>query len=191
MDHVVRAVRAEEWPQVRELRLAALRDPAAPVAFLEAYEDAAVKPDAYWQERASGASRGSRVRQFVAEGPHGVWAGSVTVLVEEAGQDDAFGGVIERRQAHLVGVFVRAEHRGSGVTEALFEAAVAWAWSLEGLERVRLYVHEDNARAQAFYRRFGFVGSGVVVPVPGDPSAREYELVLERPSGPGGSDDAV
>ncbi|MFH8609021.1 GNAT family N-acetyltransferase [Streptomyces sp. NPDC018029] len=181
--YVVRAARAEEWPQVRELRLAALRDPAAPVAFLETYEDAAAKPDAFWQERAEGAARGERVRQFVAEGPHGEWAGSVTVLVEEAGADDVFGGSVERRQAHLVAVFVRPEHRGRGrgVTDALFEAAVGWAWSLEGVDRVRLYVHEDNPRAQAFYRRFGFVRSGGVVPVPGDPSSREFELVLTRP----------
>ncbi|MEV5982731.1 GNAT family N-acetyltransferase [Streptomyces sp. NPDC052114] len=180
-EYVVRAVRAEEWPQVRELRLAALRDPAAPVAFLETYEDAAARPDSFWQERASGASRGLSVRQFVAEGPHGVWAGSVTVLVEEAGAEDVFGGVIEQRQAHLVGVFVRPEHRGGGATDALFGAAVEWAWSLAGLERVRLYVHEGNPRAQAFYRRFGFVRSGEAVPVPGDPSAREYEMVLKRP----------
>ncbi|MCF3125435.1 GNAT family N-acetyltransferase [Streptomyces arenae] len=179
-EYVVRAVRAEEWPRVRELRLAALRDPAAPVAFLETYEDAAAKPDSYWQERAEGASRGLLARQFVAEGPHGDWAGSVTVLVEEAGADDVFGGVIEQRQAHVVGVFVRPEQRGTGVTESLFEAAVAWAWSLEGLERVRLYVHEGNPRAQAFYSRFGFVRSGAAVPVPGDPSAREYEMVLKR-----------
>ncbi|MEU1148976.1 GNAT family N-acetyltransferase [Streptomyces sp. NPDC005863] len=183
MDHeeyVVRAVRGEEWPRVRELRLAALRDPAAPVAFLETYERAAAQPDAFWRERAEGASRGEAVRQFVAEGPGGVWVGSVTVLVEEAGADDVFGGAVEARQAHLVGVYVRPEHRGVGATDALFEAAVGWAWSLAGLERVRLYVHEDNPRAQAFYRRFGFVPSGVVVPVPGDPFAREYEWVLAR-----------
>ncbi|MEV7190614.1 N-acetyltransferase [Streptomyces sp. NPDC093510] len=179
--YVVRAVRADEWPRVRELRLAALRDPAAPVAFLETYEDAAAKPDAYWKERAAGAPRGRHVRQFVAEGPDGMWAGSVTALVEEAGTADVFGGVIERRQAHLVGVYVRPEHRGSGATDALFEAAVGWAWSLEGVERVRLYVHEGNPRAQAFYRRFGFVRSGGVAPVPGDPSSREFELVLKRP----------
>ncbi|MFK4065644.1 GNAT family N-acetyltransferase [Streptomyces sp. NPDC029674] len=181
-EYVVRAVRAEEWPQVRELRLAALRDPAAPVAFLDTYEDAAAKPDWFWQRRAaSGSAHGLRARQFVAEGPHGVWAGSVTVLIEEAGSDDVHGGVIEQRQAHLVGVFVRPEHRGSGAADALFEAAVGWAWSLEGLDRVRLYVHEANPRAQAFYRRFGFVRSGGAVPVPGDPSSREFELVLKRP----------
>ncbi|MEW2394368.1 N-acetyltransferase [Streptomyces venezuelae] len=180
-EYVVRTVRADEWPQVRELRLAALRDPAAPVAFLETYEEAAAKPDAFWRERAEGAAQGPPVRQFVAEDADGVWVGSVTVLVEEAGADDVFGGVIEQRQAHVVGVYVRPEHRGGGATDALFEAAVGWSWSLDGLERVRLYVHEGNPRAQAFYRRFGFVRSGGVVPVPGDPSSREFELVLKRP----------
>ncbi|MFD4635626.1 GNAT family N-acetyltransferase [Streptomyces sp. NPDC058284] len=184
MDHqyAVRPVRPDEWPRARELRLAALRDPAAPVAFLETYEDAAARPDSFWRERVSGTSGRLRSRQFVAEGEHGVWAGSVTVLVEEAGTEDFFGGEIAQRQGHLVAVYVRPEHRGSGgATAALFEAAVGWAWSLEGLERVRLFVHEANPRAQAFYRRFGFVRSGVTVPVPEDPSAREYELVLRRP----------
>ncbi|MEU6125058.1 GNAT family N-acetyltransferase [Streptomyces sp. NPDC047123] len=183
MDHeyTVRAVRADEWAQVKELRLAALRDPAAPVAFLETYGAAVARPDSFWRERAEGAARGPVVRQFVAEDPRGAWVGSVTVLVEEAGADDAFGGVIEQRQAHLVGVFVRPAHRGRGATDALFGAAVAWAWSRDGLDRVRLYVHENNPRAQAFYRRFGFEGSGATVPVPGDPSARELEMVLKRP----------
>ncbi|MBB1246684.1 hypothetical protein GL263_24485 [Streptomyces durbertensis] len=40
-DCAIRPVRPEEWPQVKELRLAALRDPAAPIAFLETYEEAA------------------------------------------------------------------------------------------------------------------------------------------------------
>ncbi|MFP3991526.1 GNAT family N-acetyltransferase, partial [Streptomyces sp. E11-3] len=108
-------------------------------------------------------------------------AGSVVVLVEEAGADDVFGGVIARRQAHLVGVFVRPEHRGTGVLGALFEAAVGWAWSLAELDRVRLYVHEDNGRAQAAYRKLGFVRTGEVIPMKGDPSAKEWEMELRRP----------
>ncbi|WP_369218228.1 GNAT family N-acetyltransferase, partial [Streptomyces flavofungini] len=120
-EYVVRAVRAEEWPQVKELRLAALRDPAAPVAFLETYETAAARPDSFWQERAAGSSHQTSARQFVVVGPDGDWAGSVTVLIEEPGAKDVFGGVIEQRQAHLVGVFVRPEHRGRGLTDALFE----------------------------------------------------------------------
>lgn len=184
MEHLIRSVRADDWQKVRELRLLALRDPAAPVAFLESYENAAAKPDAFWRDRAEGAAAADgSVRQFVAEGPDGDWAGSVTVLIEEPGAQGALGSDrVPVRQAHLVGVFVRPEHRGTGVTEALFSAAVDWARAPEGegagVERVRLFVHEANPRAEAFYRKFGFVPSGEVVPVPGDPGAREREMVL-------------
>ncbi|SHM85904.1 GNAT family N-acetyltransferase [Actinacidiphila paucisporea] len=177
----VRPIRADEWPQVKELRLFALRDPAAPIAFLETYERAVAEPESFWRERAEGASGGTRVRQFVAEGPDGVWSGTVTVLVEEAGGSDVFGVTVQQRQAHIVGVFVRPQYRGSGAIDALFEAAVEWAVSVADVARVRLYVHEDNARAEGFYRRFGFVRSGVTAPMKGDPSKTEVEMVLDRP----------
>jgi ribosomal protein S18 acetylase RimI-like enzyme len=64
------------------------------------------------------------------------------------------------------------------VSAALLDAAVAWAWE-RGLERVRLIVHEDNARAQGFYRRAGFVPSGVIVPLEQAPGEKELEFVLE------------
>ncbi|MCX5376987.1 GNAT family N-acetyltransferase [Streptomyces sp. NBC_00091] len=178
--HVVRAVRVDEWEQVRALRLDALRDPAAPVAFLETLEQAEGRSDEFWQDRARGASHGRSARQFIAEGPDGEWDGAVTVLVEEEGTADFFAVPVEATQGHVVGVFVRPGQRGSGLTEALFTAAVEWAWSLEGpaLERVRLFVHEDNARAAAFYRRFGFAASGHAVKL--DSGAEEYEYVLVR-----------
>ncbi|MEU9181283.1 GNAT family N-acetyltransferase [Streptomyces sp. NPDC048550] len=189
--YVVRAVQGDEWEKVKELRIAALRDPAAPVAFLETLAQAESRPDEFWRDRAQGASHGRHARQFVAEAPDGQWAGSVTVLVEEGGTADFFERAVERTQGHVVGVFVRAEQRGTGVTDALFTAALDWAWSLEGpaLERVRLFVHEDNPRAGAFYRRFGFRASGQAVPVPvpvavpvaGDAGAKEFEYVISRP----------
>ncbi|MFB7996889.1 GNAT family N-acetyltransferase [Streptomyces sp. NPDC056002] len=178
--YVVRPVRSQEWEAVREIRLAALRDPAAPIAFLETYETAVARPEEFWRDRAGRFELDGSGNQFVAEGADGRWWGTVTVRVEEAGAPLAFGDTSDVRQAHLVGVYVRPECRGSGVSEALFLAAVKWARSLEGLERVRLYVHQDNARAQAFYRRFGFRRSGASVAVPGDPSKVEYEMVLER-----------
>ncbi|MCX4526635.1 MULTISPECIES: GNAT family N-acetyltransferase [unclassified Streptomyces] len=181
--HVIRPVRADEWLKVKQLRIAALKDPAAAVAFLETVENAESHPDEFWQGRAEGASHGRAARQFIAEAGDGQWDGSVTVLVEEAGTSDLFGVPVEAAQGHLVGVFVRPEQRGSGLSEALFAAALEWAWSLEepALERVRLFVHEDNARAGAFYRRVGFEASGWVVPMPGDPSAKELEYVFPRP----------
>ncbi|MEU4359854.1 GNAT family N-acetyltransferase [Streptomyces virginiae] len=185
LQHVIRAVRADEWEKVKELRIVGLKDPAAPVAFLETVEQAEGHPDEFWQGRAEGASHGRAARQFVAEAADGRWDGSVTVLVEEGGTVDFFDRDVERTQGHVVGVFVRPEQRGTGLTEALFAAALDWAWALQEpvLERVRLFVHEDNGRAGAFYRKYGFEPTGVVVPVPGNPGAMELEYVLRRPAG--------
>ncbi|MFF4186822.1 GNAT family N-acetyltransferase [Streptomyces sp. NPDC001691] len=183
MEHVIRPVRADEWLKVKELRLASLLDPAAPVAFLDTYESAVARPDAYWQERAAGASQqeGS-VRQFIAEGPDGEWAGQVVVLVEAEGDDDVFGNRIAAPQAHLVGVFVRPGHRGVGLTERLFAAALEWAWALPEprLHRVRLFVHENNPRAQGFYRKAGFVPTGVTALLSGD-GFYDLEMEIIRP----------
>ncbi|WP_133911856.1 GNAT family N-acetyltransferase [Streptomyces sp. NBC_00582] len=183
-DFVVRGIRAEEWRQAKALRLEALKDSAASIAFLETYEDAAARPDSFWQERALGAGEAAGgARQFVAEADGREWVGSVTVLVEEAGSLDWAGMPVERRQGHVVAVYVRPEWRGGAVTRQLFEAGVEWAWEA-GLERVRLLVHQDNLRAQGAYRKVGFVPSGVKVPVGegfGDFSGEvELEFVRER-----------
>ncbi|MCH0538490.1 GNAT family N-acetyltransferase [Streptomyces sp. MUM 203J] len=185
MGFVVRQVRAEEWPEVRELRLEALRDPVAGIAFLEKYEDAVAQPDVFWQGRAERAAEGGGgdVRQFVAAGTDGRWLGTVTVLVERASGGVRFGAAAEEDQTHLVGVYVRPEARGRGVADALFRAAVEWSWALREPEvrRVRLYVHERNGRAAAFYRRAGFTPSGATMAMEGDPEARELEYEMRRP----------
>ncbi|MGW7280619.1 GNAT family N-acetyltransferase [Streptomyces sp. NPDC054844] len=179
-DYVIRSIRADEWPAVKELRLRALRDPLAHLAYLETYDVAAARPDSYWQERAAGAAEGaSGARQIVAEVPGGMWLGTLTVLVEEAGTTDWAGCSVDRRQGHVVGVFVRPEWRGSGLTKALFDAGLEWAWA-SGLERVRLIVHPDNGRAQGAYRKAGFAPSGRTVPLVGGPGDHELEFVLER-----------
>ncbi|MFE3140494.1 GNAT family N-acetyltransferase [Streptomyces scopuliridis] len=188
MNHVIRAVRPDEWAKVKDIRLSSLQDPAAPVAFLETYEEALAQPDAFWQEWATGASRrhGTRAGQFIAEAPDGTWSGTVTLLIEEAGDMDFLGATSERAQGHLVGVFVRPGQRGTGLLGALVDAALDWAWSLEEprLARVRLHVHERNPRAQAAYRKLGFVPTGKSLPLEGNRSVapgRELELVINRP----------
>ncbi len=181
MNYVIRSIRADEWPAAKELRLAALQDPIAHLAFLETYEAARVRPDSYWQERAARACEGAEGAQtIIAEAPDGRWVGTLTVLVEEPGTTDWAGYPVERKQGHIVAVFVRPEERGSGLTEVLFDAGLEWAWG-RGAERVRLIVHEENGRAQRFYRRVGFVPSGLIVPLPGKPDEKELEFVLERP----------
>ncbi|MEU0135019.1 GNAT family N-acetyltransferase [Streptomyces sp. NPDC006296] len=182
MDYVVRAVRAEEWERAKEIRLAALQDPAAPIAYLETYEQALTKPDVFWRERTAGAASGEHSRQFVAEAADGEWAGTVSALVERPAGEPGFGEAAEVGQTHLVGVFVRPGHRGRGVVDALLRAAIDWSWSLSGppLERVRLHAHEANARAVAAYRRIGFTPTGRALPMEGDAASLQWEYEIRR-----------
>ncbi|WP_175408196.1 GNAT family N-acetyltransferase [Streptomyces sp. TRM64462] len=185
MSHLIRPVRAEEWREAREIRLAALRDPVAPLAFLDTYEAAVARDDAHWQQRTARGAEGRDVRQFVAVAPDGVWLGTVTVLVERRGADVPFGEAAVVDQTHVVAVYVRPEARGSRVARDLFRAAVEWSWALREpfVRRVRLYVHERNVRAAAFYRKAGFEPSGRAVPMEGDSGGLELEYEVLRRSG--------
>ncbi|WP_030941619.1 GNAT family N-acetyltransferase [Streptomyces sp. NRRL S-646] len=180
MTYKIRSIRADEWAAVKELRLEALRDPVAHLAFLETYDQATAQPDSFWQERAIGGAEGATgAQQIIAEGPDGEWVGTLTVLIEEAGTQDWTGLTVERRQGHIVGVFVQPEYRGIGLTEVLFDAGLEWAWGRD-VERVRLIVHEDNDRARRFYGKAGFVLTGLVVPLGEDTEERELEMAVER-----------
>jgi RimJ/RimL family protein N-acetyltransferase len=103
----------------------------------------------------------------------------VTVLVELPGVQDYFGGTPQVAQTQVVAVFVRPEARGSGLAEALFRAALEWSWALPAphIERVRLYVHEDNNRAEAMYEKVGFKRTGATV---SSAAGREVELAIQR-----------
>ncbi|MBS4751850.1 GNAT family N-acetyltransferase [Nocardioides sp. zg-ZUI104] len=171
MRYDVRRVRAEEWATLRALRLAALRDPVAHLAFLDTVAAAEARPAEFWQERARSSAVGTAVAQFVAlapEGesaggpagePTGELAGTVTVLVTPAGERDYVGETRPSPSAAIVGVYVPPAHRGGAAIGALLDAAQQWVRNL-GLGRVRLHVHEQNARAQAAYRRRGYVPTG-------------------------------
>lgn len=60
-----------------------------------------------------------------------------------------------RRWAELLALYVAPEAQGSGMADALLEAACAWARG-RGYERVQLYVTATNQRARRFYARAGF-----------------------------------
>lgn len=164
MSYSIKAVEAEDWQRLRELRLAALADPIAAIAFLEDYESAAAKPDEFWQTRAKNSGLGRDQRVFVGSAADGTWAGMLVVLVEE-------------HRTHIVGVYMRPEHRGTGLAHELFRAALDWSWK-RGADSVRLWVHEENTRAEKFYSSFGFVRTGEMITDPKNPQAREYEMAL-------------
>lgn len=159
MSVVVRRIRSDEWQQVKQLRLEAVSDPDAAIAFLSSYEQTAAEKDDFWKARAQNAAAGSSAAQFVAE-TAGDWVGTVTVLRRDAGTTDHHGRVVTAARGDVVGVYVRPDHRGTGAIEALLDAAARWVSAL-GDRALTLDVHADNARARRAYERCGFRPSGL------------------------------
>ena len=176
----VRRVRAEDWRAVRALRLEALHDPAAPLAFLESYDDAVARPDSFWQERVANAAAGRAAAQFVGITDDGRWVASVVGLREEPGTHDWGGRPITRLQVQVVGVYVAPDQRGAGLLGRLVDAVRAWA-AEHGVDRLRLHVHEHNDRAQAAYRKLGFTFTGARLEID---AGTELEMVLTGPAAP-------
>lgn len=158
MTPIIRRVRAEEWRDVRGLRLQALADAAAPIAFLDTLENATVRPDEFWQERTARAADTDVSAQFVAlDGSD--WVGSVSVIRRGVGETDHHGRRLDQPRSDVVGVYVRPSHRGQGLIDGLLAAASEWAVDL-GDTTLTLDVHADNDRAQGAYVRAGFAPTG-------------------------------
>jgi RimJ/RimL family protein N-acetyltransferase len=170
----VRRIRSDEWAAMRALRLEATGDPDAAMAFLETPAQVQARPEQFWRDRAEQAAGSETAAQFVAE-VDDVWVGSASVLIRATGQKDHVGRFVDDRRADVVGVYVSPAHRGSGAIDLLLAAAGEWAASL-GLRRIGLDVHRDNHRAQAAYRRAGFVPTGETFT-----SVIGPELVMSRP----------
>lgn len=168
----VRRVRLSDAARVRSIRLEALADPVADIAYLETRAQAESRPDAYWQERTAGAALSGSAAQFIAEAGRD-WVGTVAVLIPEVGSEDYFGRVAVEGRALVVAVYVRASHRGRGILDALMDAAAEWATS-SGQREIALDVHEDNTRARRAYARLGFSPTGVIS---GGPNGDELEMV--------------
>lgn len=72
----------------------------------------------------------------------------------------AVGPSMRRRHAMGLGISVASPWHGKGVAPALMQALCDFADRWAGLLRLELTVFADNLRAQALYRRFGFVEEG-------------------------------
>jgi ribosomal protein S18 acetylase RimI-like enzyme len=144
---------------MRALRLEALADPVASIAFLETTEQALARPDSEWRERAernaSAPDQAGFVAVVPAESGDDEFIGSVIVITRRAGEPDYFQRLPEVDTATLVGVYVSPRARGRGVIDALIRAAADWARDA-GYPELTLDVHERNVVAIGSYRRAGF-----------------------------------
>ena len=144
---------------MRDLRLEALADPVASIAFLETREQALARPESEWRQRTERNATATDQAAFVAVGDtgseHEDFVGSVTVFTRRAGEPDYFERIPAVDTATLVGVYVSPAARGRGVIDALIGAARDWARDA-GYPELTLDVHERNVVAIGSYRRAGF-----------------------------------
>ncbi|HCJ49836.1 MAG TPA: GNAT family N-acetyltransferase [Microbacterium sp.] len=154
----VRRIGLAEWREVRDLRLRAVSDPDAAIAFLTTRDEEERRGDTFWQERAAGGALSDDAAQFVAE-QDGEWIGTATVLLRRGGDVDHLGRAVPAPRADLVGVYVAPDARGRGVFAELCAAAARFA-AERGADALTLDVHVDNARARAAYAKVGFTPTG-------------------------------
>ena len=175
---IVRAVRPDEWEHVREFRIEALRDEAAPIAFTATLEQAVAHPDEVWQRRALAGSEdaGPRARQRCLVAVDGDrWCGTLTVLITEPEEVSFIGETTSKRIADVVAVYVTPAARGNGVIQALLDAAAEWALA-QRVPKLQLFVHTQNLRAQRAYAKSGFEFTGEATNID-----ESHELKMTRP----------
>lgn len=167
-DVTIRRTRELDWEEYRGLRLEMLAD--TPLAFGETLASAQRCGEAEWRMRSARGEASDRVLVAAIENSTGRWVGTMGGFV--ASGPDVVGPL-------LVGVYVTPDFRGRshGVAAAMLHEIEEWA---AGVGRMlHLHVHEDNARALAFYEREGYRKTGKTEPYVLDPRQRELEMVKE------------
>jgi RimJ/RimL family protein N-acetyltransferase len=127
-------------PVLRDVRLQAMLD--APDAFGSNYDRELQRTEADWRRWLS---PGATFILEVSGSPCGIVAGV---------RDDDDNHVV-----HLMAMWVAPSVRGTGASEQLVSAVIAWAQS-EGARHIRLDVIKANDRARRFYERCGFRETG-------------------------------
>ena len=162
----VRRTTGADWEQYRALRLEMLAD--TPTAFGETLASAQRCDEPEWRMRSARGESSDRILVAAIENSTGRWIGTMGGFV--ASGPDVVGPL-------LVGVYVTPDFRGQshGVATAMLREIETWA---AGVDRtLYLHVHEDNARALAFYEREGYRQTGKTEPYVLNPEQRELEMV--------------
>jgi ribosomal protein S18 acetylase RimI-like enzyme len=132
----IRLTKTEDWMLLKQIRLAALLD--TPTAFGVSYQSASKYTDKQWKDRASSASTAFWLA-FDGDKPIGMVG----------------AGVSGANRYNLIGMWIEASARGSGVAAQLVEAVKTRALA-QGFSGVFLDVSPENTRAAYFYLKQGF-----------------------------------
>lgn len=163
----IRRIRPEDWPLLRQMRLASLLD--SPEAFGQRHEIAAAQPDSEWRSAARASSSGDRRAWFIATTGSGAARREVgLVQARRRPPDDCL----------LFSMWVAPDARRTGAGRLLVDAVSEWAASWGG-RRVVLWVFGANEGALRFYESIGFM---LVSDGPDADSGRSFgALAMERP----------
>ncbi|NJC66091.1 GNAT family N-acetyltransferase [Planosporangium flavigriseum] len=138
-----------------------------PLAFIETLASARRHSDDDWRERAAWADEPHQLGLAAMLADSGRWiAHARCSSVPDLDQ-----------RAFIFSVYVAPAFRGRRVADDLFDRVERWAHE-EGHPALFLHVHEDNARAIAFYRRRGYDFTGAREPYALDPAQTELEMRL-------------
>ena len=165
----IRRIRADEWAELRALRLRALA--GAPDAFGSTLAEARERLDSRWQQWAASGAAGEADVLFVAD-RDGHLRGLAGGRTEDLPPDEI----------ELVSMWVDPALRGTGTALRLVEAVLGWARE-RGVARVRLWVTEGNTPAVRLYARAGFAPTDETAPLrPGSPLRERLMLrAMEQP----------
>lgn len=138
---VVRALTSADWQALRALRLLALR--TEPGVFSADYTAVEAEPPEFWQARATGEDH----QVFAAfAGPAMVGLIGVFTWNEDPTGVTGFIGML----------FVKASHRGQGISTALFSAALDWLRARPKFRRAVVGHRASNRASQRAILRQGF-----------------------------------
>ncbi len=153
----LRATGPDDWQQLRDIRLDALRE--APHAFASTYDREVAYPDQTWRERSAAGNHTLAYLPDIGEQPAGLVAWIELVPGE----------------LELVAMWVRPQARGRQVGSALVQAIIEVARA-RTVPRVHLWVTETNKAARRLYERCGFTLTGERQPLPSDPERTELAM---------------
>lgn len=155
----IRRATADDWPAVRDIRLAALA--ADPDAFGSTLERELHFGEAEWRGRIG---TSANFLAFDGARPVGIAAGF---------RDPECCAADERL---LVSMWVEPASRGRGIAAQLVDAVIGWAGS-DGARVLKLQVTLDNDGARRLYERAGFAPTGDPASMQRDPAIVEQWML--------------
>jgi GNAT superfamily N-acetyltransferase len=138
----IRRIQIGEAALYRQIRLTALKD--APYAFETTYDAALQRSEGMWHARVESTAQGSDDAIYLAFSDH--LPIGMAALVRIKGQTNT---------GELVQVWVRPEHRETGVAWDLMNSIFTWAKE-NNFHKIIAGVTQVNAGAIRFYTKYGF-----------------------------------